>query len=174
MKIEKYVVYVLMVFSVILFFIISKKAQAALIVSMFIVVNMLITSYKKFIKIPIEVEVLTVGIVICTLKFGLKAGLVVAILGGILSFFVGLEFSPIAFPMFLGYILMAFVSYALRTQDLILVGIVATLINNLVVFLVYHFLFNYDIIKNLRFGLSNIALNLILFFNLAPILFTII
>jgi len=135
---------------------------------------MIITGYKKFINIPIEIEVLTLGIVLCTVSFGIKAGLVVAILGGVLGFFVGLDISPHAFPMFMGYIMMVFISYALNGLGLgiAVVGLLTTIINNLLIFLTYH-LIGYDFVKNLQFSISNILINTIIFVNLAPLILNI-
>lgn len=160
------------IFIVMVFF--SRMARAALFISIFIVLNMVISSYKRFIKVPIEFEVLTLGIVICTLKFGLKAGLIIAVLGGILSFIISLNISPFAFPMLMGYVIMAVISYALRGADLMLVGFTATILNNIFLFTVYHFTFSYDIVPNLSFSLSNIILNLIMFANIAPIIMKLI
>ena len=163
-----YATYAMMILAVALFVLLSKKIRASLFVSGFIFVNMVITFYKKFIKIPMEIEILTMGIVLCTVNFGLNAGLVVAILGWALGFFIGLDISPFALPMFLGYILMVFVSFILTGLNIRLIGIIATLTNNLLIFTLYHFLFGYDPGKNLAFSISNIALNLILFINIAP------
>jgi len=172
-KLYKLLIYTMTIIAVFLFLLLSKKARAALFVSIFIFANMVVTGYKKFIHIPIEIEVLTLGIVLSTVAFGINAGLVVAILGGILSFFVGLEISPFAFPMFIGYIFMVFVSFTLRNLDITIVGILTTLANNLAIFAIYHFIFRYDLIKNLRFGISNIIINFILFYNIAPLIFEI-
>jgi len=146
----KFIVYGLMIFSVLLFLILSRKAKVAIWVSIFIFVNMVMTSYKKIIRLRLEIELLTLGIVLCTVSFGVKAGLVVAILGGILSFFVGLDINPFIFPMFVGYVMMVFTSYLLDGMNITYIGIFTSLINNLFVFLIYHLLFGYEITKNLR------------------------
>ncbi len=173
----RYLIYAMTLFSVILFIftiIASKTARAAIFVALFIILNMIIASYKRFIRLPIEFEVLTLGIVICTVQFGLKTGLVLAILGGILSFVVGYNINPFSFPMLLGYILIAFVSFLFKGLDITLVGILATLANNLFVFTAYYYAFRYDFFKNLSFSLSNIVLNVIFFLNLAPFLMKLI
>jgi len=162
----KFFIFGLVAIAIILFLSISTKLRAAIFVSIFIVLNMLISNYKKYIKLPIEIEFLTLGIVLCTVRYGIKAGLVVAILGGILGFIVGFNISPFSFPMMAGYILMALVSYLGRNLPITLLGIIVTIANNSLVFIVYHFLFGYDITKNLSFGITNILLNLILFMKL--------
>lgn len=153
-------------FIILVFF--SKMARAAIFITGFIVLNMVLSSYKRFFKVPIELEFLTLGIVLCTIKFGIKAGLIVAVLGGILSFIVSLNLSPFAFPMLLGYASIAVISYLLRGFDIIVAGIAAALFNNIMVFMIFHFGFSYDIIPNLSFSVSNIIFNIIFFINIAP------
>jgi hypothetical protein len=174
---SKYLFYGLGGFAVLLLtylLLISQMMRAAIYVTVFIGLSTLVSSYKKFIKFPIEIEILTLGIVLCTIKFGIKAGLVVAILGGILSFLVSFDFSPFSFPMLLGYISIAITAYFLGGLSITLVGIIATLVNNILVFSIYNFAFDYDLFKNTLFSLSNIILNVILFLNIAPFLFNLI
>ncbi len=170
----KYIIYCLTILAIILFILMSKTARAAVYVSIFIVLNMLISTYKRVVRFAIEFEILTLGIVLCTITFGIKAGLVIAILGGILSFFSSLNFSPFSFPMLVGYILMAILSYALSFLPITILGLIVTLANNLFVFSVYHLFFRYDIMKNVCFGVSNILFNFIIFTNIAPFLIKII
>ncbi len=169
----KYLFYGLAGFAVILLLyvlFISQMLRASIYVTAFIVLAMVLSNYKKFIKAPIEIELLTLGIVICTVKFGVKAGLVVAILGGILSFIVGFNISPFSLPMLLGYISIAISSYAFRAIDIAYIGIIASIINNIIVFTIYNFMFDYDLFKNASFGLSNLVFNIIIFLNIAPFL----
>jgi hypothetical protein len=169
-KLYRLLIYGLMAVAVLLFILLSEKARAAVVVSIFIFVNMIITTYKKFLKAPIEIEVLTLGIVLSTLEYGVAAGLIVAILGWILGFFVGLDISPFALPMFLGYLVVVLASYILQPLNITIIGITASLINNIIIFMIYHFLLRYDVGKNLSFGLSNLMFNVILFNNIAPVL----
>jgi len=170
----KYFIYGLAIFATILFLIISKHIRVAIIVTIFILLNRLITTYKLFIRLPIEFEFLTLGIVISTLSFGSKAGLVIAIFGCIISFIIGFEFSTFSLPMFLGYSSVAIITYLLQDYNITFVGIFATLINNLIVFSLYHYVFGYDLGRNISFSTSNIIFNSVLFFNIAPFLMTII
>lgn len=152
----------------------SQMLRASIWITVFIALSMVLSNYKKFIRAPIEIEVLTLGIVICTIKFGIKAGLIVAILGGILSFIVGFNISPFSFPMLLGYITIAITSYLFGQIGITIVGIIASIINNAIVFAMYYFVFDYDLFKNLSFSISNLVFNMIIFFNIAPLLLRII
>ena len=170
----KYFIYTLAGIATVLFLILSTKIRAAIIVTAFILINRLITTYKMFVRIPLEFEFLTLGIVLSTLAFGIKAGIVIAIFGCIVSFIIGFEVSMFSLPMFLGYSSIAVTSFLLKGFDVILIGVIATMINNIIVFLSYHFLFGYDIGKNLSFSISNILFNLILFLNFASTLLKLI
>ncbi|MEM3373646.1 MAG: hypothetical protein QXE31_00345 [Candidatus Woesearchaeota archaeon] len=148
----------------------SKTARAIIYVSIFIFINVVVSIYKRFIKLPIEIEFMTFGIVLITYNFGIKAGLIFAILGGILSFIVSFNISPFSFPMLMGYMLMAlitlFFQYFNITESLFLIGIIASFINNLFVFLFYHIVFDYDMIKNISYSVSNFLFNFLVFYYL--------
>ncbi len=166
----KKILFAMAAFSMLLFLFFSKTIRSAIYVSIFIVANMVVMSYKKFVRLAIEFELLTLGIVTCTKAFGIEAGLLVAVLGGILSFITSLNISPFSFPMLAGYISMAIMSYFLRSLDITTLGIIITVFNNLLVSMIYHFFFKYDVVKNLSFGISNVIFNYILFTNIAPYL----
>ncbi len=161
----KYFIYAISFIAAILFLILSSKIRAAIIVTAFILLNRIITTYKMFIRVPLEFEFLTLGIVLSTIAFGVKAGLVIAIFGCIVSFILGFELSMFSFPMFMGYISVAASAFLLKGFDVVTIGLVATLVNNLIVFFSYHFLFGYNLSKNISFSLSNIIFNAILFLN---------
>jgi len=161
----------LLVIILLIFLTLSKGTRAILFVLTFIILNTILTLYKRYVKnLPIEFELLTLGIVLCSVSFGLNAGLIVAILGGISYILFSTNFSPFSIPMLLGYIFMAFFSAYFSNINIIYLGILANLIHNLFVFSIYHLAFGYDLLKNILFSLSNILFNIILFYNLAPIL----
>lgn len=161
-----FVFYFFLFFAIVLFvfFILkSRELRAILYLILFIIINMIISTYKRFIKLPIEIEFMTLGIVLLTYIYGLKIGLIFAIIGGILSFIVGFNISPFSFPMLLGYIIMCFITFLFQYINigisLIFIGIIASLINNIFVFLFYHFVFKYDLIKNISYSVSNFLFN---------------
>ena len=101
----------------------------------------------------------------------MATGLFVALIGGILYTVFNTNFSPFTIPMMIGYMIMAVIASLFSYVNITVLGILTNLIHNAFVFLVYHFLFNYDIRKNLMFSLSNLLFNVILFLNIAPFLY---
>lgn len=148
----------------------AKQIKTMFFVTGFILLNIFISSYKKTIEFPIEIEVLTFGIVLCTIAYGVKAGLIVAILGGLLSSILYGYISVFLLPLLLGYILVAFMTPFFAFLNLAAAGIIITIIKNLFLFFFYHLVFSYDVGKNISFSVSNILVNLILFMNVAPFL----
>jgi hypothetical protein len=147
---------------------ISKGLRAIVFVLGFIVVNVFATLYKRYFYMPVEFEILSLGIVLCSVAFDLNAGLIVAILGGIAYTIFCTSFSPFTIPMLFGYSLMAFFSFYIPITNIIYLGILANIIHNIFVFSIYHFIFRYDLGKNILFSTSNILFNIFLFYNLAP------
>ncbi|MEM4397922.1 MAG: hypothetical protein QW757_04860, partial [Candidatus Woesearchaeota archaeon] len=151
----KIIIYALIFFSFIMFIFTiykSKTARAIIYFVFFILINMILANYKKFVRLPIEIEFITLGVVFITYSFGLKIGLTFAIIGGILTFIVGFNISPFSFPMLIGYILMAFTTFFFNYFNFNLsisyIGLIASFVNYIFVFLFYHFVFDYDPIKN--------------------------
>ena len=171
----KNIILILAIFAAVLFVFSSNKLRTAIVITSFILINRLITTYKMFIRIPLEFEFLTLGIVLTTLNFKLPAGLVIAIFGAIVSFVIGFEISAYSFPMFLGYGSVAIMTHILRNlNNLTLIGIIASIVNNLVVFTLYHYVFAYSPSKNLSFSISNIIFNIVIFVNIAPFISSLI
>ncbi len=156
-------------FSLPLVFLFYNEIKATIFVTFFIVGNIVLSAYKRDFQLPIEIEILTLGIVLCTINYGLKAGMLIAIFGTVLSSAFYGYYSPFLVPMVIGNVIAAFlVPYV--PLPLFWLGVLATFAKNMFVFVFYHFVFNYDISKNLMYSISNILVNLVLFLNIAPFL----
>ena len=167
---EKIIMLSLSILILILILATSRGARAVLFVGSFIVLNVFATLYKRYFYLPVEFEVISLGIVLCSISYGLIAGLIVAILGGIVYTIFCTSFSPFTIPMILGYCLMAVLGVILPISNIIYIGIIANVIHNIFTFSMYHFAFQYDISKNLLYSGTNILFNIFLFGNFAPIL----
>ncbi|MFH0874576.1 MAG: hypothetical protein V1859_01470 [archaeon] len=172
-KIKKkyYLYFLLALFALPLIIFFYKEIKATLFVTAFIVGNIIVSAYKRDFQFPIEIEILTVGIVLCTLKYGLKAGILIAVFGTILSSAFYGYYSPFMIPMIIGNIIGAAIPFAMPLQNIFLLGLVVSIVKNAFVFVFYHFVFNYDITKNLAYGTSNLFVNMILFLNIAPFIY---
>lgn len=168
-KVVLYSIIILLLFPLIILF--SKEITIVFFVAGFIIINILISSYKKNFQFPIELEILTMGIVLSTFAFGLKAGMLIAIFGTILSSAFYGYYSPFLIPMVMGNAIICVLTPLFPMSHIFITGVILSLIKNIFIFLFYHFIFNYDIGKNISYGVSNIILNAILFFNIAPLLF---
>ncbi len=160
-----------LLFLLILIIITSKGAQKIIFMSSFIILNLFITLYKRYFRLPIEIEILSLGIILCSVSYDVAAGLFVALIGGILYTVFNTNFSPFTIPMILGYMMMAFLSSFFSHINIVYLGIFVNIIHNIFVFTIYHFLFKYDLSKNLLFSISNVLFNILLFINLGGIMY---
>ena len=162
----------------ILLLILSKEVRALLFIFAFLGLNSVITLYKRYVYLPIEIEVLSFGIVFTTVAFGLKAGIAVGMLGSILLTILTTSFSPFTIPMFIGYVVMACVAFMLNFLfpqiPYPYIGIIANISHNILVFSLYHIFLGYDPVKNLMFGISNILFNIFLFLNFGNLIFSLL
>ena len=154
----------------VLFILFSEQIKALFFVTGFILLNIFISAYKKNFQFPIEIEILTLGIFFCTYFYGINAGLIVGIVGGLLSSVLYGYVSLFLIPMIIGNMLVAVLTPLFSPLHYSLAGIILTIIKNGFVFMIYHFVFGYNIGKNLSFSISNILLNIVLFLNIAPFL----
>ena len=172
-NLKKFLLVLHVVVIVLLIVISSKQARAILFIFGFIVANVFVTYYKKYFRAPVEIEVLSFGIILCSYTFGLTAGLIVAILGGIVYIVFTNSFNPFVIPMMIGYVIMAVLSSVFTSFNIVFLGIAVNIIHNLFVFTVYHFFYGYDPFPNFLFSVSNILFNVILFYNLGQLFFSI-
>ncbi|AJF62059.1 TPA: hypothetical protein HA239_05640 [Candidatus Woesearchaeota archaeon] len=147
-----------------------RGARATLFVLGFIIFSVILTLYKRYFYIPIEFEIISLGIVLCSVEYGLAAGLIVALVGGIAYTIYCTSFSPFTVPMLFGYSLMAFLASFFPQANITYLGIAVNVIHNIFVFSIYHFAFRYDPFKNIMYSGTNILINILLFSNVAPFL----
>lgn len=166
----KRILLTLIAISLLLLLISSKSMRGIFFVMFFVVANVFATLYKRYFYLPVEFEIISLGIVLCSYTYGIGAGLAVALIGGAAYTIFCTSFSPFTVPMLFGYCLMAAIAAYVPIGNIVFLGILANIIHNIFIFLVYHFFFGYDIWKNFLYSASNILFNVLLFWNLGNIL----
>lgn len=155
----------LLIFSILVF----NLSKAIFFVALFIALECIIGLFN----IPsIDIELISLGTILCTLSFGVKAGLLVAILGSLISDIINGKISYLTMPMMFAYCLIALITPLFSGLGIVLGGIIVVLIVNVLLFMVYYAM-NYDFLSNVMSSASNIIWNLILFLKVAPFLFSI-
>lgn len=155
----------LLIFSILIF----NYSKAIFFIALFIALNSVISIFS----IPnIDIELVSLGTILCTLSFGIKAGLAVAILGSIFGDVVNGTFSHPTIPMMIGYCFIALVTPLFSGLGIVFGGIMIVLLANVLLFIIYYAI-NYDFLSNVMSSGSNIIWNLTLFLKVAPFLFSI-
>ena len=155
---------------IILFFsYIVRTMKILMAIAVFIALNIAIKRAMMAIDfIPLDLEFATIGTILMTVAFGLKAG----ILTGVLCCVLGAYFSDkitIYVPVTAScYVLAAVLAWLLASASSIVVtGIIITLLVNAYALFVFHFV-GFTPFENVTYVASNIALNLLLFLKVAP------
>jgi|GEM_PF-4959406 len=154
-----------------LIFLLRHVLKAFIVMLLFIFANVVIGRIRRVIPVPIEIEVVTLGTVICTILYGFGAGAFVAVFSAIIGAVIAKRISPYTLIMVVGYVIVATIATAFDPAGVVKAGIILTIVNNLFIFCVFQFAFRYSVFRNISYGLSNIILNILIFKYLAePIL----
>lgn len=147
----------------IIIFLLRHVLRAFIVMILFIVANILIGRVRRVIPVPIEIEVVTLGTVICSILYGFSAGVFVAVFSAIIGAVIAKRISPYTLVMVLGYIIVATVATGFDATSIVKAGIILTLVNNIFIFCVFQFAFRYSVFRNIGYGLSNVILNIVIF-----------
>jgi len=170
----KYNVYVLVLgllslFLLVIFFNpLARTAKILGVMAAFTVGNVLLKRWMlPFRSLPLEIELSTLSSVVATLAFGVKAGILLAVL----TCFAGNHFTrgiSLYTPMMAsGYVLAALLAWFMAPASIVAGGIVITLIVNAYLIAIFSMV-GYSPLENFLYGASNVVLNSILFLKVAP------
>ncbi len=152
---------------IIILFLLRHVLRAFIVMILFILANVLIGRIRRVIPMPIEIEVVTLGTVVCTMLYGFGAGVFVAVFSAIIGAVIAKRISPYTLVMVVGYIIVATIATAFNPADVVKAGIILTIVNNLFIFCIFQFAFRYSVLRNIAYGLSNVILNILIFKYLA-------
>lgn len=146
----------------------ARTLKILVIMLAFTAINVFIKRFlRPFKSLPLEIEVSTMGSVVVTLLFGVKAGILTAVLTCFAAnyFTRGIDlYTPM---MTSGYVLAAILALFLAPANIAAGGIIVTLIVNAYLIVIFHMV-GYSLLENSMFGLSNVVFNAILFLKVAP------
>ncbi|MEK6916335.1 MAG: hypothetical protein AABW92_01195, partial [Nanoarchaeota archaeon] len=137
--------------------------------SFFCVINAVLLSLDRYIQMPIDIEVSTFSAVLMTSVYGLKWGIAVAILTKVVAILYTKIVRVDHFFMMGGYVIAAVLANKFAGLNIIVLGIIVTLLTNVYVVFVSKFitmLSNYEIIM---YGTSNFIFNVVLFVGFADL-----
>lgn len=151
---------------------VALNIKLVLAASLLILFNILIKWYKRL-AIPIEIEVVTFGVVIFTIVYGFAVGVLFALICSFLGdhFNRGMNINTVI--MTLGYVMGAVLTALLPIESVAVMGIFVTLIVNVYLLLAYQFI-SFNPLSNLSYSISNIIVNVYLFTKLAHVVMSVL
>jgi hypothetical protein len=135
------------------------------------------TSLQKFVLkrgLPADFELSTFLTVLTAMAYGLKYGIIVAILSKLV---VSVGTSYIVadhFFMIVTYVLAAVISFVFRGGDVLFVGLVVVVINCIVMFIMSKNILGIDITSNISYTGTNFIFNSLVFLLLSRLIFPVI
>jgi hypothetical protein len=158
----------LLVFTVSLF-IVSRFINPKLAVFLFITTAFNAMLQKSILKsgVPADFELSTFATIIATMRFGLKMGILVAILSKLIAMIATAFFIADHFFMMATYIMAAILTKMFITIspgiDPLFLGLTIVIMNNFLMFFMSSKIMRLDITSNLSYTLTNFFFNLIVF-----------
>ncbi len=147
---------------------IARTLHIVGVVALFIGLHVFIKRFwRAFSSLPLEIEVMTLGSVVVTLLFGVKAGILLAVLGTFLSSHFSRGISIYTPMMASGYVLAAVFALFVSPANIIMGGIIISLLVNAYFVIIFQ-LVGYTLLENIVYSISNIILNTLLFVKIAP------
>jgi hypothetical protein len=140
-------------------------------IGVFIIANCLILSLDRYVNMPIDIEFSTFASILCTLAYGLKWGIFVAIITKAAAMLYNANIRADHIFMIIGYCFAAFFASVLHSFNVVFIGVTATIITNIYIVFVSKFITNLYPIEIIMYGVSNFVFNFILFIGFSePIL----
>lgn len=134
-----------------------------IIVIVFSLINCFLRFYKRiFPGIPIELEISIFSTVLCSIAFGLWAGILVALISSIASEFFTQMIKPYSLVNVIVYALIPFFAIFLTAEAVAGAGLIITVVANIVIFLLFAVL-GYDVVRNAAYSITNIIFNYFIF-----------
>ena len=138
-------------------------------VSLLIALNVVGSVYRRYLQLPISLEFATFGTVLAAAAYGHTAGLAVALLSPLIAAIYNGDFSPYTLVTVCIWATAAMV-VPLHPANILLVGMSVAIIKNLIVTLVFQFVFQYDLPRNIIYVITDLCLNIVMFARAAPML----
>ncbi|MEK6917075.1 MAG: hypothetical protein AABW92_05000 [Nanoarchaeota archaeon] len=129
----------------------------------FCIINSVMLSFKRYFDAPVDPEFSTFSAILMTVQYGLIYG----ILAGILTKFVSMMYIKNIkvnyFFMMTGYVVAAFLANIFRGYNVVVLGLIVTLLANTYLFFVRKFIVNYSAFEIFSYTATNIIFNFVLF-----------
>jgi hypothetical protein len=130
--------------------------------SMFCIANALLLTIDRYVNAPLDLELSTFSAVLMTLVFGLRWGLLVAVMTKIAAILYNKNVRVDHLFMIFGYAIAAIVA-SFMPGGVVIVGIVATIMVNIYTLFISKFVTMLSSYEIFTYGLSNTFFNIVLF-----------
>ena len=130
--------------------------------SIFCVANALLLTIDRYVNAPLDLEFSTFSAVLMTLVYGLKWGLLVAVMTKIAAILYNKNVRVDHLFMIFGYCIAAIVA-SIMPGSIVIVGVVSTIMVNIYTVFISKFVTMFSSYEIFTYGISNTFFNIVLF-----------
>ncbi|MBU0758316.1 MAG: hypothetical protein KKF44_09680 [Nanoarchaeota archaeon] len=134
------------------------------------ILNALLLIYDRYVDAPIDLELSTFSAIIMTLTFGVKWGIIAAVMTKVAVIISNRDFNKNSLIAMSSYVLAALATHMLPPMNIILLGVIVVMVVNLNNFIVFKYLLMLSDIEIGMYSISNILFNVMLFIGFAEVL----
>lgn len=151
-------------------FFLKIQIMPLIFLTIFCVANAILLTIDRYVSLPLDIEFSTFTASLMTFSYGLKWGIITAILTKFASIVYNKNFRIDHFFMIVGYIISALMTNFFKFLPIVFIGIIATVVVNIYTIFVSKFITMLSDYEILTYGLSNTIFNFILFIGFSEIL----
>ena len=159
------IVSITLLLCVLLFFLHSLKE--VIIITLLFIAAVFSTFYTRLLQFNIGFELRTLLFVITSIHLGMMFGLMLTILAILLGTIIAANFQPTFLVTPLTYLVLAFILPFLKPFSIASIGVVVTIIYNLILHTLYKFTFGYPFVQSGPSLIGNLLFNIFIFTNYA-------
>jgi len=136
----------------------------------FCVLNALLLIYDRYVDAPVDLELSTFAAIVMTLTFGLKWGIISAVLTKTAAIINNRDFNKSSLLAMSAYVLAAVVTSIMPEMNIILLGLIVVMIVNLYSFIMFKYLLMLSYFEVGMYNVTNIIFNIVLLVGFSEVL----
>ena len=139
--------------------------------SLFCFLNSMVLSIDRYVSAPVDLEFSTFSAILFTKVYGLPWGIAAGLITKLVAMLYNKRVTVDHFFMMGGYTIAAFVASMIPGNNIIIIGVIVTLIVNLYIVFVSKFITMLSFYETLMYGSSNVIFNTVLFIGFSEFLY---
>lgn len=137
---------------------------------LFSIGNTAILAFKRYFDAPVDPQLCTFAAILMTMRYGLTYGLITAFITRFASMLYNKKIKMAYFFMISSYMVAALFADIIKTNNVVLLGIVVTIISNIYMVFVRKYVTQYSNFEVISYAASDLIFNAVMFIGFSEII----